>query len=176
MIESLAIPGALRLSGRVARDDRGAFRKILDGVADEIPAEFRELTEVAISHNSVAGTVRGLHWQADPFAQTKVVWAASGHLMDVLVDVRPESPAYGHWVAVDLSGDESSAVLIPAGVAHGFQTLEDVTSVVYLMGGGYAPDSARTLSFDDPALGIAWPLPVTVISDNDRSGSAWPVS
>lgn len=176
MIEPLAIPGAFRLEGRVARDERGAFRKILDVVADDIPTEFRELTEVAISHNSVAGTVRGLHWQADPFGQTKVVWAASGRLVDVLVDIRPESPEYGSWLSVELSADDASAVLIPTGVAHGFQTLDDATSVVYLMRGGYAPESARTLRYDDPTIGIDWPLPVSVISQNDRSGSAWPVS
>jgi dTDP-4-dehydrorhamnose 3,5-epimerase len=176
MIEALAIPGAFRLDGRVARDERGAFRKILDGVADDIPAEFRELTEVAISHNRVAGTVRGLHWQADPFGQTKVVWAASGRVVDVLVDVRPDSPGYGSWVSVELSAEESSAVLVPTGVAHGFQTLDDLTSVVYLMRGGYSPASARTLRWDDPAVGIDWPLPVSVLSQNDRSGAAWPVS
>ena len=105
MIEALAIPGAFRLEGRVARDERGAFRKVFDGVADDIPADFRELTEVAISHNRVAGTLRGMHWQADPFGQTKVVWAASGRITDVLVDVRPASPAYSRWVSIELSSE-----------------------------------------------------------------------
>jgi dTDP-4-dehydrorhamnose 3,5-epimerase len=176
VIEPLAIPGAFRLSGRVARDERGAFRKVLDAVADDIPAEFRELTEVAISHNRVAGTVRGMHWQADPHGQTKVVWAASGRLVDVLVDVRPHSPAYGTWVSVELDGEEADAVLVPTGVAHGFQTLDDLTSVVYLMSGGYSPESGRTLRYDDPAVGVVWPLPVSVVSENDRSGAAWPAS
>lgn len=176
MIDSLAIPGAYRLDGRIARDERGQFRKILDAVADDIPAEFRELTEVAVSHNTAAGTVRGLHWQADPFGQTKVVWAASGRLIDVLVDVRPESPAYGRWVSIELDAEESTAVLVPSGVAHGFQTLQDLTSVVYLMRGAYSPESARTLRFDDPAVGVDWPLPVSVISQSDRAGAAWPAS
>jgi dTDP-4-dehydrorhamnose 3,5-epimerase len=176
MIEALPIPGAFRMDGRVAHDERGAFRKVFDAVADDIPFDFRELTEVAISHNSSAGTVRGLHWQADPFGQTKVVWAASGRLVDVLVDVRPESPAYGRWVSIELSSEEPGAVLIPTGVAHGFQTVEDATSVVYLMRGTYAPESARTLRWDDAAVGIHWPLPVSVISDNDRKGAAWPLS
>jgi len=176
MIEPLAIPGTFRLDGVVARDERGGFRKILDTVADDIPADFRELTEVAISHNSVAGTVRGLHWQADPFGQTKVVWVASGRVLDVLVDVRPDSPAYGRWLSVELAAEESIGLLVPTGVAHGFQTLEDATSVVYLMHGGYSPSSARTLRFDDPTVGIDWPLPVSVISENDRLGGAWPVS
>src|SRR4051812_821236 len=165
MIEALAIPGAFRTEGRVAGDERGAFRKVLDGVADEIPAEFRELTEVAISHNRLAGTVRGLHWQADPFGQTKVVWVASGRILDVLVDVRPESPAYGSWASVELSADDAGAILVPTGVAHGFQTLEDDTRVVYLMRGGYAPLSAVTLRWDDPAIAIDWPRPVSLFSD-----------
>jgi dTDP-4-dehydrorhamnose 3,5-epimerase len=176
MIEALAIPGAFRLDGVAAGDERGAFRKILDGNTEGVPEEFRDLTEVAISHNTLAGTVRGLHWQADPFGQTKVVFAASGRLVDVLVDVRPESPSYGSWLSVELSAGASTGVLIPTGVAHGFQTLDDATSVVYLMRGGYAPESARTLRFDDDALAIDWPLPVSVISDKDRSGAAWPVS
>lgn len=176
MIEQLAIPGTYRVDGRLARDERGAFRKVLDTVADDIPVEFRALTEVAISHNAVAGTLRGMHWQADPAGQTKVVWAASGSVLDVLVDVRPDSPAYGTWVSVELTADAATALLIPTGVAHGFQTLEDATSVVYLMSGGYAPDSARTLRFDDPAVGIAWPLPVSIMSQTDRAGASWPVS
>ena len=176
MIEPLTIPGAFRVGGVVAHDQRGSFRKILDTVADDIPTDFRELTEVAISHNSVAGTVRGLHWQADPFGQTKIVWAASGRVIDVLVDVRPDSPAYGSWVSVELVAEEASGVLVPTGVAHGFQTLDDDTSVVYLMRGGYSPANARTLRFDDPTVAVDWPLPVSVISENDRLGAAWPVS
>jgi dTDP-4-dehydrorhamnose 3,5-epimerase len=176
VIEALPIPGAYRVAGRSARDARGAFRKVFDGLADDIPGEFAELTEVAISHNDRAGTVRGMHWQADPFGQTKVVWAASGAILDVLVDVRPGSPAYGSHVAVAVSAEEPVAVLIPIGVAHGFQTLRDDSSVVYLMRGGYEPDSARTLRFDDPTVGIDWPLPVSVISDADQRGLSWPVS
>ncbi len=176
MIAQLAIPGTYRVDGRLARDERGAFRKVLDTVADDIPSQFRELTEVAISHNSVAGTLRGMHWQADPDGQTKVVWAASGRVLDVLVDVRPESPAFGTWLSVELAAEEATALLVPTGVAHGFQTLEDASSIVYLMSGGYAPDSARTLRYDDPAVGISWPLPVSVMSQTDRAGSSWPVS
>ena len=176
MIEALAIPGAFRIEGRVAGDERGTFRKVVDSVADDIPTDFRELTEVAISHNSVAGTLRGMHWQADPRGQTKVVWVASGRIIDVLVDARSESPAYGSWLSIELSGEGAGAILVPKGVAHGFQTLEDDTSVVYLMQGAYAPQSALTLRWDDPTIAIDWPRPVSVISENDRQGAAWPVS
>ena len=176
MIEALTIPGAFRIEGRVAADARGAFRKVLDTAADDIPADFRELTEVAVSYNRAAGTLRGMHWQADPFGQTKVVWVAAGRIVDVLVDVRPGSATYGSWLSVELSGQTAGAILVPTGVAHGFQTLEDDTSVVYLMRGGYAPQSARTLRWDDPTVAIAWPRPVSVISENDRRGAAWPVS
>lgn len=176
MIQALEIPGVLRIDGHLARDERGAFRKLLDSAADDIPAEFRELDEVAVSHNRAAGTLRGLHFQADPHGQTKVVWAAAGRVLDVLVDVRPASPAYGRWVALELDADSASAVLIPTGVAHGFQTLVDDTSLVYLMRGGFAPESARTLRWDDPSLGIPWPLAVSVMSEKDRRGDSWPVS
>jgi len=176
MIEALAIPGAFRIEGRVAGDERGAFRKVFDGVADDIPADFRDLTEAAISHNRLAGTLRGMHWQADPDGQTKVIWVASGRIIDVLVDVRPDSPAYGSSLSIELSDEVASAVLIPTGVAHGFQTLEDDTGVVYLMRGGYAAPSGRTLRWDDPTIGIVWPRPVSVISESDRRGASWPVS
>jgi dTDP-4-dehydrorhamnose 3,5-epimerase len=176
VIEALAIPGAFRLAGTRTSDERGAFRKIIDRVANEIPAEFREPTEVAISHNRVAGTLRGMHWQADPFGQSKVVWVATGRIVDVLVDVRPDSPAYGRWISVALSAADAGAVLVPTGVAHGFQTLENDSSVVYLMNGAYAPDSARTLRWDDPTIAIDWPMPASAVSVNDRRGAAWPVS
>jgi dTDP-4-dehydrorhamnose 3,5-epimerase len=176
MIEALAIPGAFRIEGRIAGDERGAFRKVFDGVCDDIPADFRELTEVAISHNRLAGTLRGMHWQAAPHGQTKVLWVASGRIIDALVDVRPDSPAYGTWLSIELSDQEASAVLVPTGVAHGFQTLEDDTSVVYLMRGGYAAQSTRTLRWDDPTIGITWPREVSVLSENDRRGASWPVS
>lgn len=176
MIDALAIPGAFQIQGRSTRDERGGFRKVFDAVADRIPADFRSLTEVAISHNLTAGTVRGMHWQDDPFGQTKVVWVGSGRILDVLVDVRADSASYGTWVSVELSAESPDAVLIPTGVAHGFQTLDDNTSVVYLMSGGYAPESARTLHWADPTVAIEWPLPVSIISDSDRRGAAWPVS
>ncbi|MEP6480443.1 MAG: dTDP-4-dehydrorhamnose 3,5-epimerase family protein [Rhodoglobus sp.] len=175
MIEPLAIPGTFRMAGRIARDERGSFRKVFDSVADDIPGDFRGLTEVAISHNTVAGTIRGMHWQADPHAQTKVVWVAAGRIVDVLVDVRPTSPAYGNWLSVELSADAADALLVPFGVAHGFQTLDDNSSVIYLMGGGYAPESARTLRWDDPTVAIDWPLPVSIVSESDSAGAAWPV-
>lgn len=175
MIEALAIPGAFRIQGRVSRDNRGAFRKVFDAVSDDIPAEFRDLTEVATSHNITAGTIRGMHWQEQPHGQTKVVWVATGRILDVLVDVRPDSSSYGRWVAVELSAEEPDSLLVPIGVAHGFQTLEQDSSVVYLMRGSYEPSSARTLRWDDPSVAIEWPRPVAVVSDSDRAGSAWPV-
>lgn len=176
MITPLDIPGAFRVDGHAASDARGSFRKPLDALRDAIPSEFRTFDEVAASDNRRAGTLRGMHFQTEPHGQTKVVWVASGAIFDAFVDLRPDSPAYGAWIGIELDVAEPTALLLPAGVAHGFQTLVDDTTVVYQMRGAYKPDLARTLRWDDESIGIDWPIPVQVISEKDAAGESWPVS
>lgn len=116
-------------------------------------------------------TVRGLHFQIAPHQETKTVRCTMGALLDVAVDLRPESPTFKQWVAVELTAANHRALCIPEGCAHGCQTLMDATEFQYLTSASYAPASARGYRFDDPAFGIQWPLPVGAISDADRS---WP--
>ena len=176
MISPLSISGAFVVEGIAATDERGAFRKLIDAIQDSVPAVFRTIDEVALSHTSTAGTIRGLHFQVDPHAQTKMVSVAAGAVRDVLVDLRVDSPSYGRSESIELDSAAAVSILVPTGVAHGFQTLVDDTTVLYVMHGAYHQESARVLAFDDPTLAIAWPLPVTNISPADRNGLPWPVS
>lgn len=158
--------------GKVHADHRGNFTKYLDQ-PNESPID---VTQVGSAHNTRTGTVRGLHFQAQPYGETKRLWVSAGAILDVLVDVRPASPTYGDWSSIELSAQEPVVLTVPAGVAHGYQTLVDDTTVVYLIAGEFVPASARTLLWRDPALGIAWPLEVSSISDSDEAGQPWPVT
>jgi dTDP-4-dehydrorhamnose 3,5-epimerase len=115
------------------------------------------------------GSVRGLHWQADPLPETKLVRCLAGRVLDVAVDVRAESPTFGKWVACELSSENHRALYIPAGFAHGFQCLSDSCELLYLMSEFYHADLARGLRCDDPAVGIPWPEPICGLSERDRA-------
>jgi dTDP-4-dehydrorhamnose 3,5-epimerase len=123
------------------------------------------------SWNARKGTVRGLHYQLPPSSEVKLVRCTAGALLDVIVDLRRESPTYLQHVAVELSASNRLALYIPEMFGHGFQTLADGTEVFYQMSEFYAPKLARGLRYDDPKLGIKWPLPVTSISEQDLSWS-----
>lgn len=114
------------------------------------------------------GSVRGLHYQAAPSPEAKLVRCLAGRVLDVAVDVRPESATFGRWVSCELSPQTMRALYIPAGFAHGFQCLEDGCELLYLMSDFYDPALAQGLRWDDPDVAVAWPLPVTGLSDRDR--------
>jgi dTDP-4-dehydrorhamnose 3,5-epimerase len=115
-----------------------------------------------------------MHYQAEPDGEAKTLWCLTGSVFDVLVDVRPDEPTYGQWVSVVLSADEPAAVHVPRGVAHGYQTLVEESSMAYLISTPYVAASSRSLLWSDPSVGIAWPLPLSCISDRDRDASPWP--
>ena len=117
------------------------------------------------------GTMRGMHFQFPPAAETKLVRCTRGAILDIIVDLRPESPTYLEHVAVELTADNHRALYVPERFAHGYQVLEDDTETSYQVGEFYTPGAEGGLRYDDPRLGLAWPLPVTEISDKDR---AWP--
>jgi dTDP-4-dehydrorhamnose 3,5-epimerase len=130
-----------------------------------------EMVQTSLSYNLARGTVRGLHRQMPPYAEAKLVRCTAGAIVDVAVDVRPESPTYGKHVKVQLTAKNHRALFLPAYVAHGFQTLLDHTEVLYQVSGEYEPASEQGFRWDDPQFGIEWPLPVTVVSEKDAS---WP--
>lgn len=124
-----------------------------------------------VSFNRRKGTLRGMHWQAPPSAEAKLVRASRGGILDVIVDLRHGSPTRLQHVAVELTADNAVMLYFPEGFAHGFQTLEDDAEVSYQMSEFYAPDSARGARWNDPAFGITWPLPDPIMTNRDRT---WP--
>lgn len=173
-VEALPIAGAWVLGGREQQDGRGWFRKLLEVSELAGRGMNSEIHQVASTFNLQTGTVRGLHYQVGPEAECKYVWCLSGSLVDVLVDLRTDEPGYGRWTAVELSADRPRCVYVPAGVAHGYQTTSPETTVLYLITAPYRAQGARSLRWDDPTIGISWPLPVTQISDTDAKAPPWP--
>lgn len=131
-----------------------------------------ELAQGSISINPQQGTMRGLHWQAAPHGEVKVVRCARGAIYDVVVDIDDSSPTFGKWIGVTLTPQSQLMLYIPKGFAHGFQTLVDDTEVSYLLSSPYVAGAGRGLRYDDPVFGIDWPLRVTRISERDKS---WPL-
>ncbi len=119
--------------------------------------------------NERAGTIRGLHLQRLPHAETKLIRCTRGAVYDVLVDTRPQSPTFGRWEAFDLDEDDATALYAPGGVAHGYQSRVDGSTMQYLLSEQYVPDAAIGYRYDSPALGIPWPLAPAVISERDRA-------
>ena len=150
-------------------DERGYFARVFSP-HDLAPAgiEFSSI-ESGISVNRRKGTVRGLHWQRAPYAQAKIVACTRGRIFDVVVDLRPNSPTFGRWQSFELDADRMARLYVDCGFAHGFQSLEDDTEVLYEMSNRYAPDLAATLRYNDPALAIPWPLDLADISRGDAA-------
>lgn len=119
-----------------------------------------------------SGTIRGLHYQVSPALEAKLVRCTRGSLFDVVVDLRPESPTYRCWYGIDLSADNGRMLYVPEGCAHGCQSTTDDTEILYMTSAFYAPNEVRGVRYDDGAFGIRWPVPVTVVSEQDRN---WPL-
>ncbi len=152
-------------------DERGAFARTFD--AEEFAAHGLAATvsQTNLSHNRVRGTLRGLHYQAEPHGEPKLVRCVRGAIFDVAVDLRADSPTHGRWHAEELTAANGRSLYIPAGMAHGFQTLADDCEVLYLMGHRYVAEAARGVRWDDPAFAIGWPDAggARTISERDRS-------
>lgn len=129
-----------------------------------------DIAQGNVAFNAARGTLRGMHFQFPPAAETKLVRCTRGGILDVIVDLRPESETYLEHVSAELTADNGRSLYVPERFAHGYQVLEDNTETTYLVGEFYAPEVEGGLAYDDPRLGIRWPLPVTEISEKD---SAW---
>lgn len=127
-----------------------------------------DMVQASVSHNRRRGTLRGLHFAWPPSREAKLVRCERGRVLDVIVDLRPDSPAFLRHVAVTLDEEQRNALYIPPGVAHGFQTLAEDCTVLYMMTAFYRPELADGVRFDDPAFSLAWPLPVSCIAERDR--------
>ena len=172
IFHELPLSGAFEIELDKREDERGFFARTWcqREFNDVIPGA--EPVQANCSFNVKAGTLRGLHYQAAPNAETKLVRCTRGAILDVIVDLRPDSPTYRQWTALKLSAKNGRMMFVPKCFAHGFQTLEDDAEVVYQTSAFYAPDSERGLRWDDPTLSIRWPLPVEAISPKDR---CWPL-
>lgn len=163
------LAGVFRVTAEPHRDVRGAFARL------HCPDEFAAAgipfgpVQTSVSCNPHPFTLRGLHHQPAPHAETKLVRVARGRVFDVAVDLRPESPTHRQWIAEELSADNLTALYIPQGVAHGFLTLEADTDVLYQIAPAYMPGHEAGVRWDDPAFAIAWPQPPALISDRDAT-------
>ncbi|MDB4968028.1 MAG: rfbC [Myxococcales bacterium] len=164
-VKETALPGVLVIEPRVFSDDRGFFLETFQASRYAplgIPTEFAQDN----LSRSVRGTLRGLHFQ-EPDAQGKLVQVTRGTVLDVAVDVRRGSPTFGRWVGVELSGDTPRQMWIPAGFAHGFCVTSEFADFWYKCTTPYAPQSERSIRWDDPAIGIAWPIAKPLLSKKD---------
>ena len=148
-------------------DSRGFFARTF--CTEELASRGLHMqpSQVSISFNEKRGTLRGLHFQKMPHAEIKIVRCTKGAIYDVALDLRLTSSTFGRWHGVELTEDNRRALYIPGGCAHGFQSLQDRTEVLYMIEGAFVPTSASGVRFDDPSFGVKWPEPVTVISERD---------
>ncbi len=162
------LPGTYLISPEPVTDDRGFFARTW------CQQEFREhglvsdLVQCNISFNHRQGTLRGMHYQASPYGEAKLIRCTIGAIYDVLVDLRPTSPTFCQWTAVELTAQNRQMLYVPEGIAHGLQTLVDDTEVFYQMSAFYVAEAARGVRWNDPTFGVEWPLAVTVMADRDR--------
>jgi dTDP-4-dehydrorhamnose 3,5-epimerase len=168
MIRTTRIPGVLILEPAVAADARGSFAELFQARELEHHGFEGGFVRSALSHNHRRATLRGLHFQRAPHADAKLVTCVRGAMWDVIADIRPDSPTFGAWESVELTEENRTCVFLPEGVAHGFETLADDTTVLYHLGTYYARESSTGVRWDDPTLAIAWPLPPEVLSEQDR--------
>jgi dTDP-4-dehydrorhamnose 3,5-epimerase len=170
-VRELDLPGLLEIRTARHGDDRGFFSEVwnqAEWAAAGIAATFVQDNH---SRSARAGVLRGLHYQLAPFAQDKLVRVTRGSVFDVAVDVRRSSPTFGRWASLVLSADDWNQLFVPRGYAHGFVTLEPGSEVLYKVSAPYSPEHERSVRFDDPAIGIAWPDvgEAFQLSDKDRS-------
>lgn len=169
-VRRLELPGVLELIPKRHRDERGFFSETYNrsscaeiGIQDVFVQDNH-------AYSASAGVLRGLHYQLPPRAQTKLVRVIRGKILDVVVDIRRSSPTFGKWLSLELSSEAGNQILVPAGYAHGLVTLVEHTEVLYKVTDTYAPEFDRSIRFDDPDIGIAWPeiSGGLQLSDKDR--------
>jgi dTDP-4-dehydrorhamnose 3,5-epimerase len=165
------LTGAWLIEPLPARDHRGSFARTFCAREFATHRLVTDFVQHSTSLSLTRGTLRGMHFQRAPHGEVKVVSCLKGALWDVIIDLRPGSLTYRCWQGFELTGENRRQLYVPEGFAHGFQTLCDDTEASYLISAFYAPEAATGVRYDDPAFTIDWPLPVTVISEKDRS---WP--
>jgi dTDP-4-dehydrorhamnose 3,5-epimerase len=165
------LKGAYIVDLETRTDDRGGFARAFCAQEFEAHGLKQTFVQTNLSFSYKAGTLRGMHYQIPPACETKFIRCIKGAVYDVIVDLRPDSPTYLQYVGVELTAENRRALYIPEMFAHGYQILVDDSEVIYQVGEFYTPGCERGFRYDDPAIGIDWPLPVSVISDKDAAWS-----
>lgn len=167
--EELELATAFRIELEPHQDERGFFARTFCEREFAAHGLVTRYPQCNLSYNRDAGTLRGMHYQAAPHREAKLVRCVSGAIYDVIVDLRPGSPTRLRWIGVELDARSRAALYIPGGFAHGFLTLREHTEVFYQMGAFYESEAARGLRWNDPAIGIEWPFTPRILSERDRS-------
>jgi len=167
------LAGAFTIDLERLEDDRGFFARTFCRREFEAHGLRTDVAQCNVSYNRRRGTLRGMHYQIAPRAEAKVVHCVAGAIYDVIVDLRPESATLRGWEAFELTADNRRMLYVPEGFAHGFQTLTDDCSVLYLMTEFYSPEHARGVRWNDPAFGIEWPIAEPIVSDRDAGFPLW---
>ncbi|TWH02357.1 dTDP-4-dehydrorhamnose 3,5-epimerase [Ochrobactrum sp. J50] len=171
-IRPLGLDGVFEVSPRKFGDDRGFFSETYNAKSFAEAGIDLNFVQDNHSYSAAKGVVRGLHYQLPPFAQDKLVRVTRGAILDVAVDIRKSSPTFGKWVALEVSAEKWNQILVPMGFAHGFMTLVENTEVIYKVTDYYSPEHDRSIRFDDPAIGIDWPLPSSGVQLSDKDQKA----
>lgn len=162
------IGGAFIIEPDRIEDQRGFFARIFCRREFDARGLNSNLVQCSVSFNRKRGTLRGMHFQAAPRAETKLVRCTRGAIYDVIVDLRRESPMFHRWCAVELTADNHRTLYVPEGVAHGFQTLQDETEVFYQMSEFHSPEHGSGVRWNDPAFAIEWPIAYPIVSARDQ--------
>lgn len=167
------LKGAFTVDILRLEDERGFFGRSWCMDAFKEHGLNDQLVQCNISFNKKRGTLRGVHYQAAPYEEAKLVRCTMGEIYDVIIDLRPASPTFTNWIAIELTAENRRALYIPEGFAHGFQTLTDNTEVFYQMSEKHHPDAARGLRWNDPLFNVSWPINTMVISEKDNNYPNW---
>lgn len=166
---SLPLMDAYTIELEPTVDERGFFARTWCAQEFKLRGLNPNLAQCSVSFNRQKGTLRGLHYQNEPYPEAKLVRCCSGSIYDVILDLRPTSPSYREWFAVELTAANHKMVYVPQGFAHGFQTLADETEVFYQISESYRPELAGGVRWDDPQFAIKWPVREPIISERDRT-------
>ena len=176
IFHSTALQGAYIIKPEPRNDERGFFARSFCAREFAGHGLNSQMVNTNLSFNTQCGTLRGLHFQHPPHAEAKLVRCTRGAIYDVIIDLRPDSPTYTHWLGIELTADNYLQLYVPEGFAHGFQTLEDATDVTYQVSAFYTPGAEGGVRYDDPQFAIHWPLAVSVVSAKDASWPAFEIA
>lgn len=169
IVEPTALPGVFVITPELLTDQRGAFARTYSAEEFRANGLDPQVAQCNISFNPTRGTLRGMHYQVEPYGEVKLIRCTRGSIYDVVVDLRPESPTYCRWVGAELTADNRRSLYTPRGVAHGFLTLAEQSEVFYQISVPYQPAASAGVRWDDPAFRITWPFAPRLVAERDAT-------